>query len=63
MLSNPPYPSCNQFVLTLHGHEQMSIDVSEEGKDMINHEQAYFNHGHSDCFNNRMDIMIKKHKI
>ncbi|RVW93768.1 Retrovirus-related Pol polyprotein from transposon RE1 [Vitis vinifera] len=42
MLSKPPYPSYNQFVLALQGHEQMIMIENEENKESINHEQAYF---------------------
>ncbi|RVX04589.1 Retrovirus-related Pol polyprotein from transposon RE1 [Vitis vinifera] len=42
MLSKPPYPSYNQFVLALQGHEQMIMTENEENKESINHEQAYF---------------------
>ena len=42
MLSKPPYPSYNQFVLALQGHEQMIMTENEENKELINHEQAYF---------------------
>ena len=44
MLSKPPYPSYNQFVLALQGHEQMVMTENEEHKDLMNHEQAYFTH-------------------
>ena len=42
MLSKPPYPSYNQFVLALQGHEQMIMVENKENKESINHEQAYF---------------------
>ncbi|RVW77775.1 Retrovirus-related Pol polyprotein from transposon RE2 [Vitis vinifera] len=42
MLSKPPYPSYNQFVLALQGHEQMIMTENEENKESINHEQSYF---------------------
>ena len=42
MLSNPSYPSYDQFVLDLQGHEQMIMTENEENKESINHEQAYF---------------------
>ncbi|RVX14187.1 Retrovirus-related Pol polyprotein from transposon RE1 [Vitis vinifera] len=42
MLSKPQYPSYNQFVLALQGHEQMIMTENEENKESINHEQAYF---------------------
>ena len=42
MLSKPPYPSYNQFVLALQGHEQMIMTENEGNKESINHEQAYF---------------------
>ena len=42
MLSKPPYPSYNQFVLALQGHEKIIMIENEENKESINHEQAYF---------------------
>ena len=44
MLSKPPYPSYNLFVLVLQGYEQMVMIEKEEHKDSMNHEQAYFTH-------------------
>nr|CAN66838.1 hypothetical protein VITISV_032723 [Vitis vinifera] len=41
MLSKPPYPSYNQFVLALQGREQMIMTENEENKELMNHEQAY----------------------
>ena len=43
MLSKPSYPSYNQFVLALQGHEQMIMTENEENKELINHEQGYLN--------------------
>ena len=44
MLSKPPYPSYNRYVLALQGHEQMVMTKNEEHKDSMNHEHAYFTH-------------------
>ena len=41
MLSNPSYPSYDQFVLDLQGHEQMIMTKNGENKESINHEQSY----------------------
>ena len=44
MLSKPPYPSYNQFVLALQEHEQMVMIEKEEHKDSMNHKHTYFTH-------------------
>ena len=44
MLSRLPYPSYNQFVLALQGHEQMVMIENEEHKDSMKHEQSNFTH-------------------
>ena len=41
MLSKPSYPSYDQFVLDLQGHEQMIMTKNGENKESINHEQSY----------------------
>ena len=42
MLAKPPYPTYNQFVLALQGHEQMLCNEQEDKKQFVNHEQAFF---------------------
>ncbi|XP_075474740.1 uncharacterized protein LOC142505585 isoform X1 [Primulina tabacum] len=41
-LTKPPYPSFNQFVLALQGHEQTLSSQQEEEKTYIQHAQAFF---------------------
>lgn len=42
MLTKPPYPSFNQFVLALQGHEQSIIAQREEEKQYIDHAQVFY---------------------
>ena len=44
MLSKPPYPLFNQFVLSLQNHEQMLTEQHEEAKRIVDHAQAFFGH-------------------
>ena len=43
MLTKAPYPSFNQFVLALQGHEQTLSLHREEEKTYIQHVQTFFN--------------------
>ena len=41
MLTKPPYPSYNQFVLALQGYEQTQAVKKEEEKILLQHAQAF----------------------
>ena len=44
MLTKPPYPTLNQFILALQNNEQVNIIPKEkEDKYVLNHNQAFFN--------------------
>ena len=44
MLTKPPYPTLNQFILALQNHEQVNIIPKEkEEKYVLNHNQVFFN--------------------
>lgn len=43
MLSKPPNPTYNQFILALENHaQQISLEVEEEKMPVINHNQAFY---------------------
>ena len=42
MLTKPPYPSYNQFIMSLKAHEQMIQLESRYSEHSTNHEQAYY---------------------
>ncbi|KAL9463183.1 hypothetical protein AB3S75_001062 [Citrus x aurantiifolia] len=41
MLAKPPYPSFNQFVLALQGHEQMLFNEKHYRKHQVNYDQTF----------------------
>ena len=41
MLAKPPYPSFNQFVLALQGHEQMLLNEKDDRKQQVNYDQTF----------------------
>ena len=51
MLSKPPYPSCNQFVLSLKSHEQSLQMVAEINGNQTNHDQAFYSRHGRGCGN------------
>ena len=42
ILTKPPYPSYNQFIMSLKAHEHMMQLEGENSEHSTNHEQAYY---------------------